>query len=216
MEPIMGQIIMFAGNYAPRGWAFCHGQLLTISQHSALFSILGTTYGGDGRFTFALPDLRGRVAVGCGQGDGLSSITQGVIGGKEMNQLSTKQMPSHTHTAEFTGTGGSSSEPIKATVTVNAKTGAGNQDNPDGNYWSVSDEKEGPGRVSVENSYSDSYDVQMASDTVKVNISGGSSGITGGNVAIENSGEGQPFDIMQPYLGLNYIIALQGIYPSRN
>ena len=95
MEPFIAQIMMFGGNFAPRGWAFCDGQLLPISQYSALFSLLGTTYGGDGRTTFGLPDLRGRVAIHPGNGPGLSSIRLGEKGGTETNTLSTAQLPPH-------------------------------------------------------------------------------------------------------------------------
>lgn len=97
MEPFIGQIIMFGGNFAPRGWAFCDGQLLSIASNSALFSILGTTYGGDGRTTFGLPDLRGRVAIHQGNGPGLSNYTLGERGGAEYVTLNATQIPSHTH-----------------------------------------------------------------------------------------------------------------------
>ena len=93
MEPFIGEIIMFGGNFAPRGWAFCHGQLLAIASNSALFSILGTTYGGDGRTTFGLPDLRGRVAISQGNGPGLSGHNLGQKGGSETNTLSTVNLP---------------------------------------------------------------------------------------------------------------------------
>ena len=96
-EAYIGEIRMFAGNFAPRNWALCNGQLLQISQNQALFSILGTTYGGDGRTTFALPDLRGRVAIHNGDGPGLSPKTLGQKGGTETETLSTDQMPEHTH-----------------------------------------------------------------------------------------------------------------------
>lgn len=96
-EPFLGEVIMFAGNFAPRGWAFCEGQLLPISQHSALFSILGTMYGGDGRTTFALPDLRGRTPVGVGNGPGLSPVQQGQKGGSENTTITVMNMPSHNH-----------------------------------------------------------------------------------------------------------------------
>ena len=99
MDPFIAQIIMFGGNFAPRGWALCNGQLLPISQYSALFSILGTTYGGDGRTTFGLPDLRGRVPVHPGNGPGLSNYRLGEKGGRETNVLNITQLPSHNHTA---------------------------------------------------------------------------------------------------------------------
>ena len=98
MEPFIGQIIMFGGNFAPRGWAFCNGQLLAISQYSALFSLLGTFYGGDGRTTFALPDLRGRVPMHWGSGPGLTPRSIGQRGGSETNTLTVNQIPSHSHT----------------------------------------------------------------------------------------------------------------------
>lgn len=101
-EPFIAEIIMFGGNFNPRGWAFCNGQLLPISQNTALFSLLGTIYGGDGRTTFALPDLRGRAAVHPGTGPGLSNIRLGQKGGAENHTLSVAQMPSHTHTATAT------------------------------------------------------------------------------------------------------------------
>ncbi|MGC4087610.1 MAG: tail fiber protein [Polyangiaceae bacterium] len=98
MEPFIGMIIVFAGNFAPRGWALCNGQLLPIAQNTALFSILGTTYGGDGRTTFALPDLRGRVPVHPGQGPGLSNYSLGQVSGTETVTLTTQNLPAHTHT----------------------------------------------------------------------------------------------------------------------
>lgn len=97
MDPFVGQIMMFGGNFAPRGWAFCNGQLLSISANSALFSILGTTYGGDGRTTFGLPDLRGRIAMNPGQGPGLRNHTWGQRSGKEQVQLTVNELPAHKH-----------------------------------------------------------------------------------------------------------------------
>jgi len=101
MEPFIGLIVMFGGNFAPRGWAHCNGQLLSIESHSALFSILGTTYGGDGRSTFALPDLRGRSIVQHGEGPGLKHIRLGEKGGQETISLTVAEMPSHSHSAVF-------------------------------------------------------------------------------------------------------------------
>jgi microcystin-dependent protein len=99
MDPFIGTIVMFGGTFAPRNWAFCEGQLLSITQHQALFSIIGTTYGGDGRTTFALPDLRGRVPVHPGQGTGLSPRAPGQRFGEETVTLTTAQIPAHSHAA---------------------------------------------------------------------------------------------------------------------
>lgn len=96
-EPFIGEIRMFAGNFAPNGWAFCNGQLLSIAQNTALFSLLGTTYGGNGITTFALPDLRGRVSIGFSQGPGLSPYAQGETGGVEAHALTVAEMASHNH-----------------------------------------------------------------------------------------------------------------------
>src|SRR5690606_28605047 len=97
MEPFIGMIFIFAGNFEIRDYAFCNGQLLSIAQNTALFSILGTTYGGNGQTTFALPDLRGRTPIHFGQGPGLSNISLGQIGGVESLTLTTSQMPAHVH-----------------------------------------------------------------------------------------------------------------------
>src|SRR6476620_8139642 len=104
MEGYIAESRLFAGNFAPRGWAFCQGQLLSISQNTALFSILGTTYGGNGQTTFGLPDLRGRVPIHSGgsQGPGLSPYDLGEMGGTETNTLTINQMPAHNHTVQFT------------------------------------------------------------------------------------------------------------------
>lgn len=102
MEGTVATIMMFAGNFAPQGWAFCDGSLLAISENDALFSLIGTTYGGDGQTTFALPDLRGRVPVGTGQGAGLSSVSLGEKAGNEHATLTTSQMPGHIHQMKAT------------------------------------------------------------------------------------------------------------------
>ena len=96
-QPYLGEIVMFAGNFAPRNWALCEGQLLAINSNQALYSILGTTYGGDGRTSFGLPDLRGRIAMHPGQGPGLPTYSLGQKGGNYEHQLTTQQMPGHTH-----------------------------------------------------------------------------------------------------------------------
>jgi len=116
MEPFIGQIMLFAGNFAPRGWAMCDGQLLSIAQNTALFSILGTTYGGNGQTTFGLPDLRGRVPIHPGTGPGLSSYVLGQMSGTENVTLNITQIPSHAHSVQP----GCSSDPPSASEPSNA------------------------------------------------------------------------------------------------
>jgi len=115
-EPFVGEIRMFAGNFAPRGWAFCDGQLLAVSQNDALFSLLGTIYGGDGRTTFGLPDLRGRVPIHAGQGPGLSNRRIGAKAGSEKETITVNQLPSHTH--DFNATTNSASSGIATNNTL--------------------------------------------------------------------------------------------------
>lgn len=217
MDFMMGGIIQFGGTYAPKGWAFCDGHLLDINQNSALFAILGTIYGGDGRTSFGLPDLRGRIPIGVGSGPGLTQVFQGYPTGSEFQRLQSQQMPLHSHNATFSGTGGSTGTAISATVTVKAKVGLGDQDNAggDGKYWATGQGVDGRNLHPVEKGYSSTADTTMASDAVTVDITGGG-GITGGTVAIGQTGGGQPFSIMQPALGMQFILALEGIFPSRN
>ena len=120
-NPALGQIIMFAGNYAPAGWAICDGTLLSISQNTALFSILGTTYGGDGKSTFGLPDMRGRVPIGTGQGSGLSNRLLGEMSGEENHTLAVGELPSHNHTAVVDNSGGTSDTPVNNVPAVNSE-----------------------------------------------------------------------------------------------
>lgn len=110
-EPLLGSIMLFAGNFAPRGWAFCNGQLLAVSQNQALFSIIGTFYGGDGRTTFGLPDLRGRVPIGTGQVAGLSNYPLGSKSGNETTTLSVNNLPSHSHALIGSSSPGTSNSP---------------------------------------------------------------------------------------------------------
>ena len=111
-EPFIGQIVMFGGNFAPRGWALCDGQLLAVSQNDALFSLLGTIYGGDGRTTFGLPDLRGRLPMHWGSGPGLTPRSIGQKGGAETVTLTSNQMPSHTHALQASASNGNTDEPV--------------------------------------------------------------------------------------------------------
>ena len=114
MEEFIGIVKLFAGNFAPKGWALCNGQLLPISQYSAVFSLLGTTYGGDGVTTFALPDLRGRVVVGTGQGNGTSNYIEGQMGGVENTTLLVQNIPPHTHIATLNVNGTDSTDSVPA------------------------------------------------------------------------------------------------------
>ncbi len=169
-NPNVGEVMAVPYNFAPRGWALCQGQLMPIVQNTALFSLLGTQYGGDGRSTFALPDLRGRSAIGSGQGPGLQNYTQGQQGGEESVTVLVTQMPAHTHTAQGTSAVVSSADPT-------------------GNVWATQT------RTRV---YSASTD--------NTTMAAGALATVGGS---------QPHDNLSPYLTLNYVIALQGIFPSR-
>ncbi|MEM9022910.1 MAG: tail fiber protein [Bacteroidota bacterium] len=184
MEPLIAQIMLFGGNFAPRGWAFCDGQLLSINSHSALFSLLGTTYGGDGRTTFGLPDLRGRIPVGPRHGPGLSNYVLGERGGQETHTLTLAELASHNHLV----TGGS------ATMHTSA---AAASPSPDGNYLA-------PDAAAPPYGTTRGTGV-MASDAISVD-----------SITIGNNGGSRPHNNLQPFLALNYIIALVGIFPSRS
>ncbi len=171
-EPFLGEIKIFAGNFAPRGYALCQGQLLAISQNSALFSLLGTTYGGDGITTFALPDLRGRIPIGQGQGPGLSDRTIGEQGGTPTVTVAAAAMPFHTHG-------------------VACSTAAGTATAPGGNFWAANANTGLPQFATTSNS---------SMNPAAVSIAGGN----------------QPHANMMPFLAIHFIIALEGIYPSRN
>ena len=163
-EPYLAEIKIVPYNFAPKGWAFCNGQLLSIAQNTALFSILGTTYGGDGRTTFALPNLQGREPVHPGTG-----FVLGQLAGEEAHTLTVAEMPQHTHTAV-----GSSN--------------TADQSSPANNYWAVS------GSYSA---FAGSPNETMASQ------------------AVGGGGRNQPYPNLSPYLALNFVIALVGIFPSR-
>jgi microcystin-dependent protein len=176
MDAFVGEIGIFGFNFAPRGWAFCQGQLLPISQNTALFSLLGTQYGGDGKSNFALPDLQGRLAIGQGVGPGLPNFNIGETGGSETTTLLTSEIPAHTH-------GGG------ASLTQAASTATASTANPDGAVPATS----------TTNRYATTTDAFMAQFTF----------------SLGNAGQGQPVSVMQPYLAINYCIAMQGIYPPR-
>lgn len=187
----MAAIIQFAGNFAPRSWAFCQGQTLAIAQNTALFSLLGTTYGGNGQTTFQLPDFRGRVPVGTGQGPGLSNVQLGELSGSPSTTLTTANLPAHNHT--FSG----------ASSTLNASTAKATGQSPvAGSFLAKSVDTSGTAVPVVYVPANAAAQVALGG----LNVAG-TIGTTGGS---------QPFSIMPPYLGMNFIIAVQGIYPSRN
>lgn len=169
-EPFIGEIRMFAGNFAPRGWAFCNGELLAISSNTALFSLLGVAFGGDGRTTFGLPDLRGRMPMHAGMGPGLTPRSLGARGGVETVTLTTAQLPSHSHALIGTS----------ATPTTAAPT-----------------------------------DAQLPTGTSRVYGSGAADAPLAAS-SIQSAGGSSAHENMPPYLTVNFIIALQGIYPSRS
>lgn len=199
MDPFIAQIMMFGGNFAPRGWAFCDGQLLSIAQHTALFSLLGTTYGGDGRTTFGLPDLRGRVPVHPGHGPGLTPRHLGERSGAETNTLTTTQMPTHFHTINAGGASGS-------TANLKATEGAGNTASP-------ASAKSVASQIVIGR---DTYNILSSNDPT-TKVVGAVTDISAGGVPTQtdNAGGGQAINNMQPYTCVNFIIALEGIYPSR-
>ena len=184
-NPLMAEIRMFAGNFAPRGWAFCWGQIISIAQNTALFSLLGTTYGGNGQTTFALPDLRGRVPRGTGTGPGLQNVNLGEISGSPSHTLIITEMPAHNHVA------------VPGAVRMPCSSGAGDTDDPTDAMLAVS--------AKGDEQYLASGGT--ATGFLPGTVQGVTIGIAGGS---------QPFSIMNPYLGMNYIIATEGIYPSRN
>uniref|UniRef100_UPI004047EBD5 phage tail protein n=2 Tax=Roseivirga sp. TaxID=1964215 RepID=UPI004047EBD5 len=195
MEGYIGEIRGFAGNFAPRTWAFCEGQLLAISSNTALFSILGTIYGGDGQTTFALPDLRGRVMIGSGQGPGLSDYREGQRGGYETVALTTSQIPSHNHSATMQG----------ATASIPASSGSGTTDIPTPTVHLARGVTTVNFAPTPTNMYAAGTDTTLGGP---ISISGSPTiGNTGGNQSHENR---------QPYLAINWIICQLGIFPSRN
>jgi microcystin-dependent protein len=177
--PFIGEIKMFAGNFAIRGWAFCNGQLLSIANNNALFALIGTTYGGDGVNTFALPNLQSRVPMHFGQGPGLSNYVQGQTGGVENVTVTGAQLPIHNHPVQSLTSGGTVAAP--AATAVLADMGPA-----------------GETRVGTYKAFDGTSQVTLAAQTVG------------------QAGSNQPHTNIQPSLAVNFIIALEGIFPSRN
>lgn len=179
-EPYLSMIEAFGFEFAPRGWALCAGQTLPITQYAALFSLLGTTYGGDGVRTFNLPDLRSRIALGFGQGLGLSSYPQGAAGGEEAHQLAAGEAPPHRHALNATNNGQANGTNVPSSAVMMGSGYATETDNPAENIYSAS-----------------APTIAMAANAV---------GAVGGS----------PHENRMPFLTINYCIALQGIFPTRD
>ena len=178
MEGTMATILIFAGNFAPRAWKFCDGSLLPISQYEALFSLLGTTYGGDGQTTFALPDLRGRIPVGTGTGAGLANVVLGQMAGTESVTLTQAQLPAHAHTMSAS----------VGTTSANA------------------DGSKNPAKV-------------LAATTAKTYLptsEGTGTNLGGASVHLGTQGNNIPIPVIQSFQVINYVICVEGIYPSRS
>ncbi len=183
-DPLMASVDLWPLDWAPRGWIICSGQMLSPSQYSALYSLLGVRYGGNGQTTFGVPDMRGRVPVGAGQGPGLPNIILGEIDGTPTNTLTINNLPPHIH-------------PAQATVTPGASTG-------------------GRG-VTPSNVPTANFPLQTADGTSTfATTSNTQMGQSSVNVTIGVTGSGVPINNMQPYLGMNYILCVEGIYPSRD
>lgn len=176
-DPYLGEIRMFGFTFAPQGWAFCNGQLLSITQNTALFSLLGTTYGGNGTTTFQLPDFRGRVPIHFGNGVGLSPYVEGQIGGVETVTLTLPQSASHTHL-----------------VYADGDVASNNSPSPSGNALAT---------------FATGGDIYATAAGIK-------KAVTMNPEMIGAAGGGQPHPNIQPYLVVNFCIALNGIFPSRN
>lgn len=193
MEGIIGEIRMFGGNFSPKSWAFCEGQLLPISSNTALFSILGTKYGGNGTTTFGLPNLKGRNAVGFGQGPGLSGYELGEVGGASTVTLTTSTMPIHNHLV---------SGSVNAVAVALASSSDASTPEPGDKLFAGTTET-----ASLYTSTPSGNDVMRPYDTA-VSFPGG--------LTVANAGGGVPFSTLNPTLAVYYIICMYGVFPSRD
>lgn len=212
MEGMIGEIRMFGGNFAPRSWGLCQGQLLAISSNTALFSILGTTFGGDGRTSFGLPDFRGRAPIGQGRGPGLSSWSLGERAGSETVTLNVTQMPVHSHTTSVT-------QPVVAGATmtgkVNVSSGSATLQTATVGA-SIATPGSGSGR-----SFAGTLGFNTTAPDIALNSASFAGTVTGiglspVGVQVNNAGNQQAHSNIQPSLGINFIICMFGIFPSRN
>jgi microcystin-dependent protein len=200
MDAFVGTIMAWPVSYAPVNWLFCQGQAISVNQNQALFAVIGTTYGGDGVVNFKLPNLSGRTIVGAGQGLGLSAYTLGQFAGVEQTTLTVQQMPTHTHAAAL-------SQLTVSSLTIQASNAQATAHAPS----------------PTANTIAAPYDVGNATEIAGFNSSapntnlntGSGSATVSGSVTVQVAGGSQPVSILQPYLALNWIICLYGIYPPR-
>jgi len=208
MDPFLGQIIITGYSFTPIRWASCDGQLVSLAENKALFALIGTTYGGDGRTNFALPDLRGQTIVGVGQKPGHRINWQrGDIFGNEVNTLTATNLPPHTHPASFDV----SSMSVKSTMKV--AQGKGNQNSAAQGYLATGETGSGKVVKPVNNSYSSvaTANTELATDAINATITGTGQVTVGANTSGNNR-----INNIQPSMGMNYIIAMEGAFPSRN
>ena len=199
MEVFLGTIMPWPISWAPNGWLLCDGSLLSITQYQALFALIGMTYGGNGTTNFALPDLRCRLPLGAGVGPGLTPRVLGTLAGAEHVTLQVANLAAHTHVATFT--------PGTAGGTLKASAAQANTTSPNGNYLANGTDTTG------QNPNYENYVTSAAAGTLS-NVAGLT--VTGtGTVTNANTGSSTPTPIMPPFLVLNYIIAVEGIFPSR-
>lgn len=197
MEGYVGEIRLFAGTFAPYGWAFCQGQTLQIRTNTPLYAILGTQYGGNGQTTFQLPNFSGRVAVGSGQGQSLTPYNNGQFAGAQSVTLMQNEMAAHSH-------GVTVQQSIQGTVTINALSSGADKSDPAGATIA------GDGATAL---FSNGAPVPMSPKSItSTNFSIPAPTVTG----VAPAGSSAPHNNMQPYLGLNYIICLNGYFPTRD
>ncbi len=202
MDGYLGTIVMWSMDWVPKNWAMCDGAIIPVQQNTALFSLIGSKFGGNGTTTFALPDLRGRMPIGMGQGAGLpTSYTIGQQGGMASTILTQNNLPPHTHPATMSSTG------LAATTTLNVSTKGGGSNTP-ATGASLCATAGGPGGADIYITPAPTTDL-VALGNINTAVSGS------GTVTIGATGSGQAFDNHPPYLGINFIICVNGMYPSR-
>lgn len=197
MEPYLGQISAFGFNFAPMGWVTCQGQLLNITDYNSLYALLGTTFGGDGSTTFGVPDLRGRTIVGMGQGPRLANVDWGQKNGAQTASILNSNMPSHLHAF----TNGDGTAPGTVNVTTYIKTVNNN-----------SDSNESDGGSNGLGTGGTMPSIYRTTQSSADHIGGVSSSVSGTTSVV---GSGNPFGIRNPYMGIYYCIAVEGVWPSR-